>query len=277
MKFTIYLDESQKKQLEYEVVSTDLKVHLVRLIERNPRFRKHLLINMNLLINRSRTLVGKTIYVLEAGDWGEYEDCEYAWHNGEFELIFRRLDTVHFVEFLCELIDREWLEASDVNDLLKQEGASFSIEYENGEIQPSVLSLEELREQPIENEHPNIRVLIDRMESALEVKDYGGVLHSSASVFETLAKDVVGIPTIQNQTLKSFFDRYKKDSQLPEELQKKILATYEARNSTPLAGHGSLEQPNISHEESVTLVELTKAFVRIEYLLSTQQAGANES
>ena len=219
MKYTIYLNERQKNQLEYEVVSTDLKVHLVRLIEQSSRFRKNPLINMNSLINRSRSLDGEAVYILNADDWGDYEDYDYAWHQGEFEIIFRRLDTVSFVEFLCELIEREWFNVDEINALLKQENASFSIEDQNGSIEPYVLSLEELHEQPIEKEHPNIRILIDRMETALEAKDYGGVLHSSASVFETLAKDIVGIPTIQNQTLKSFFDRYKKDSQLPEELR----------------------------------------------------------
>jgi hypothetical protein len=98
VKFTVFLNESQKKQLEYEIISTDLKVHLVRLIERKPHFIKHALINKNLLINRSRTLMGRTICVLEAGDWGEYEDCEYAWHNGEFELYSTPHSPAQFIE-----------------------------------------------------------------------------------------------------------------------------------------------------------------------------------
>jgi hypothetical protein len=108
------------------------------------------------------------------------------------------------------------------------------------------------------------------MASSLENSDFAAVLHSSASIFETLAKDVVGIPSVQDQTLAGFFERYKKDSQLPAELQEKILNTYKSRNSTPLAGHGSTQAPSISKEEAVTLCELTKAFVRIEYRLLTE-------
>ncbi|SMF22292.1 hypothetical protein [Pseudogulbenkiania subflava] len=274
MKYSIYLSEEDKKQLEYEVVSQEFRVHLTRLIERNENFARHFFMNQNWLINRSRTLIGKAIYVLQADDMGGYEDCEYAWHNGEFELCFRRLDTSRLIELLCEVIDRKWLVRKDINNLLEQEGASFRFVKGAG-TEVEVISIEKLEEDaPQSNEHPNIRVLVNRMASALDNLDYAGVLHSSASIFETLAKDVVGIASVQGQTLASFFDRYKKDSQLPAEIQAKVLETYKSRNSTPLAGHGSTQAPLISKEEAVTLCELTKAFVRIEYHLLADKVDA---
>jgi hypothetical protein len=97
------------------------------------------------------------------------------------------------------------------------------------------------------------------------------LLHASASIFETMAKDVVDIQTVQDQTLKSFFDRYRKNSTLPDAILDYILAVYEARNVTPLAGHGSTQLPNLSREQAVTLTEMTKAFVRIEYRLRAKQ------
>lgn len=115
--------------------------------------------------------------------------------------------------------------------------------------------------------HPNIQILFNRMDDALKRDDYSGVLHSSASIFETLAKEVVGIPTVQDQTLKSFFDRYRKDSTLPDEILDYILSVYESRNKTPLAGHGSTSSPSMTKNEALTLCEMTKAFVRIEYKL----------
>ncbi|MEW6030165.1 MAG: hypothetical protein AB1554_11885 [Chloroflexota bacterium] len=113
--------------------------------------------------------------------------------------------------------------------------------------------------------HPNIKTLIERMESALQREDFSEVLHASASIFETLAKDIVNIPTIQNQTLKSFFDRFRQDSTLPKEILNYILDVYEMRNKTPLAGHGSTQASNLSRESAIVLCELTKAFVNIEY------------
>ena len=124
----------------------------------------------------------------------------------------------------------------------------------------------------LKNTHPNIFTLIQRMDDALKRKDYGGVLHSSASIFETLAKEVVGIQTVQDQTLKSFFQRYRKDSNLSEEILNYILLVYESRNSVPLAGHGHTEMPKISRESAVTLSEITKAFVSIEYKLKSHES-----
>ena len=108
------------------------------------------------------------------------------------------------------------------------------------------------------------------MDIAYENKDYANVLHASASIFETMAKEIIGIPTIQDKTLKSFFDRYRSDSKLPSEILDYILATYDSRNITALAGHGSLTPPNISKEQSLVLLEMTKAFVRIEYRMQRE-------
>ncbi|PYP89037.1 MAG: hypothetical protein DMF61_04905 [Blastocatellia bacterium AA13] len=113
--------------------------------------------------------------------------------------------------------------------------------------------------------HPNIHMLLGRMNDALERQDFAGVLHASASVFETLAKEVVGIAGVQNQTLKSFFDRYRKVSGLPQALLDYVLAIYDRRNKVPLAGHGSTLPPDISRQEATLMAELTKAFVNIEY------------
>jgi uncharacterized LabA/DUF88 family protein len=135
------------------------------------------------------------------------------------------------------------------------------------------IDLKEFLSRPIEhnskpthnNEHPNIKVLITRMDDAFSRKDYAEVIHSSASLFETMAKDIVNISSIQNQSLKSFFDRYRKDSGLPSEILDYILGVYELRNVTPLAGHGSTETPQINKGQAFFLCEMTKAFVNIEY------------
>ena len=116
----------------------------------------------------------------------------------------------------------------------------------------------------------NIRTLVARMDTSYDSNDYANVLHSSASIFETMAKEIIGIATIQDKTLKSFFDRYRADSKLPSEILDYILATYDARNTTALAGHGSLKVPTISKEQAIILIEMTKAFVRIEYRIQRE-------
>jgi hypothetical protein len=113
--------------------------------------------------------------------------------------------------------------------------------------------------------HPNVRLLLRRMDLAIEVEDYPSALHASASIFETLAKDIISGPDIENRTLASFFDKYRKESQLPGEVLDYILSIYKSRNTMPLAGHGSTEQPSVSKESAIILAEMTKAFLRIEY------------
>jgi len=115
-----------------------------------------------------------------------------------------------------------------------------------------------------DDEHPNIRILLDRMTRSLYACDHSAVLHASASVFETLAQDIIGLDSIKNQTLPSFFERYRKDSSLPNEILDYILSIYNRRNSEPLAGHGSTNTPSITQSEAVILAELTIALVKIE-------------
>lgn len=115
--------------------------------------------------------------------------------------------------------------------------------------------------------HSNIPLLIDRMDNAFLRKDYAEVLHTSASIFETMAKDVVNTPNVHNQTLGSFFSRYRQDSRLPPQILDFVLEVYKSRNTSPLAGHGSLQPPTTTREEAVSLCEMTKAAVKIEYEL----------
>lgn len=134
----------------------------------------------------------------------------------------------------------------------------------------------EIPAYPVEH-HPNIEVLLRRMQRALADKDYAAVLHSSASIFETLAKEVVDNSTVLNQSLGAFFDRYARDSRLPDEITDYIRTVYRWRNREPLAGHGSLGQPQITRTDAVVLVELTTAIIRMERLLRFDSDGtANE-
>ena len=179
-------------------------------------------------------------------------------------LIFRDLSIFEFIEYAGDLIELNYCKPKFLNDLLKKEGASFQFFYTDSKLKIEVMSIEEIEKANLDSEHINIRTLVNRMDVAYEQNDFSGVLHSSASIFETMAKEIIGIETIQDKTLKSFFDRYRTDSNLPTEVLDYILATYDKRNTTSLAGHGSLTIPNISKEESIIIIEMTKAFVRIE-------------
>jgi hypothetical protein len=270
MLFTRFLPKAQVDQLEFEVISTALRTFLTRELRSDLSTEAgQRLAQMCGLMNRGRTVEGRPIYVLRDDGWGDYHPAEHAYIEGEFELIFRRSSTIELVELIAELAQDGWFRADYLNEWFRRDGSSISFERSSGKVQVHVDALAELEARHDEDQdaHPNIRVLIKRMDDCLGRNDLGGVLHASASVFETMAKDVVAIPSVQDQTLKSFFGRYRKDSSLPAEILDYIDAIYVQRNSTPLAGHGSTKAPEISDKEAVILTEMTRAFVKIEYQL----------
>jgi hypothetical protein len=270
MKYPIYQTNEQLKQLEFEVLSEDFYIYLTRVLlhwAEDAEDIETVIARKNRLINLSRTIRGKPIYRLESDDMGVYEPAEYAWHDSNIFLILRGISTIQFIEYAGELFRTGILKIKQVNSLLNKEGASFLFIQSRGEkLAIEVRSLEALEEEPTPG-HPNIRLLVSRMDHSLQQDDYSGVLHSSASIFETMAKDIIGSSTIQDQTLGSFFAKYKEESSLPLEVLDYILEIYKKRNTEPLAGHGSTAAPAISREQAIILVEITKAFVKIEYIL----------
>jgi hypothetical protein len=275
MKHPMHMTPASASELEYEVVSDDLRAYLTRRLRDDTRDDDPAieLGRRNAVVNMSRTITGDSIYVLTPDHMGDYYAQEIIWHNGQVELVFRRLSSVELADFLAELVAYDYMDQSDINRALKRAGASFRIE-SAGFGDKDVPSVTVLSAADVEQSaqaadaHPNIRVLVTRMDAALERQDYAGVLHASASVFETLAKLVVGLPTLENQTLKAFFSRYRKDSLLPDELLDYIRAVYDARSTTPLAGHGGTCQPSIGLEQATVIAEMTKAFVKIERKLA---------
>lgn len=270
MKYTKYLTSDNVRALELEIVSQDLKVFLTREFERklkSDEFPEHNIIRQNEAINKSRNIAGLTVYVLEGDVDGYFHPAENAWHNGEFQLIFRRLSTIQFIEFIGDLIKDGYFDRNEINDYLEKDNVSFRFEdNDDGELAVMVFPLDKV-ESETTSDHPNIRVVARRMDDALNREDYAGVLHSSAVIFETMAKHIVGDSSVQNQTLKWFFDRYRKDSLLPNEILDYILSIYNLRNTEPLAGHGNTRAPEITKETAIVLSEMTKAFVKIEYTL----------
>ena len=70
--------------------------------------------------------------------------------------------------------------------------------------------------------------------------------------------------TVSEQSLGAFFAGYRKKSLLPEPVLDYMLDVYKARNAEPLAGHGSLNPPQVNAAQATVLCQLTKAILRIE-------------
>ena len=181
MKYPVYMNSDESSQIEYDVVSDDLRIYLTRVLRNliQDKDPEGSLIRQNRVINRSLTIAGKKIYVLTADENGDYMPQEYAWHNGEMELVFRRLSTPQFAEYLAELVQAEYFDLDDINVLLEKDGVSFRIKcitrFGSDAYILEVLSLDDLADldsaDTKRETHPNIRVLVDRMDRSLAGKD----------------------------------------------------------------------------------------------------------
>lgn len=272
MEFPLALTKDQVFELRFEIVPASLKSHLTRRLRRGlyADERRYPLIWQNEVINRARTIADLPPYVLEPDIQGYYEPVEYAWHQGEFEACIC-LDAVQFVEFLAETVEDEWLPLSEANELVAAGNMSvrFHQSFGRSEVSVEVMAVTDLETRAEQVSHPNVRALIARMDSSLGDGDFPAVLHASASIFEVLAKEVVGTPRVQDQTLGSFFDRYRNDSSLPEPVLDYIHEIYRRRSTEPLAGHGQLGTPTITEREAKMIALMTKAFVTYEKQSST--------
>lgn len=94
MKYTRFIPQQDVANLQLEVISQELRIHLTRVLETRLPTENTYIIWQNRVINKSRRLIGLSTYTLDSGDDDFYLPVEHAWHNGEFEVIFRRLNTV---------------------------------------------------------------------------------------------------------------------------------------------------------------------------------------
>lgn len=276
------LDAAATQALEFEVIPERVRLQLTRLLRHACAAEEATveLVKKNRVINVARHVLSLPAYRLESDDWGDYHPAEHGWHNGELELILRRPSTPDLVETLADLIQDGWLHDVTVNDILDHSNLSFRFddnETADGlDVSVEVFSVPDIEDLVGQDEHPNIRVLVERMDRALAAEDAPEVLHTSASIFEALAKDVVNRETVETQTLASFFERYRKDSGLPEPILDFILDVYRRRNTEPLAGHGRLAEPDFRQTDAIALAALTKAFLRIERDLAVLKIGRDE-
>ncbi len=278
MKFPVFVDINQVKDLELERISRSLRIHLTRLLAARARIHDDNIHDDNIQkmywINKSFQISGDTTYSLDIDTPDVYyRNLQTVWIDNNFCTIFLRLNTIQCIELICELIHCEMAEVEEINELLDRDNLSFSIAmlYKGKYYKEPYIKLKQYvpEDSDIEDsdisEHPNVRFLFHRMETLLDNDDYPGVFHTAGSIIETMAKDILGDSS--TKPFKSLKASYRKGSNLREPMLDWLDQVYLMRNKEPLAGHGSTQIPNISKEEAVICVELTKSFVRIEYSL----------
>lgn len=276
------LSQTERTALELELVPAQARLGLTRLIRAAVRGDDQdgdrELERMNTIVNIARAVQNLGVYVLQSDDWGHYSPAEYAYHRGELELVFRRPSTPDLADVIGDLIADGCLECDNVNQVLAGSGVSFSYSQQSsGDTRCWVSPVADLPEPNMDDEHPNIRALFDRANRAVDDRDLPAVVHACGSVLETLAKDVVGRQSVQDRSLGSFFDAFQKRSNVPAEVLLFAKEIFDRRNTTPLAGHGSLKLPQVTQAEAVAVLEFTRAIVRVERQLAQPQIGSPSS
>jgi hypothetical protein len=229
------LSERLRQQIELEVISSEARRKLTRLLRASVR-GEHGIVRMNLIVNLANTVMNRPIYTLDYNE--EIEPGEYAWHRGELESIMRCPGSSQLIEILADLITEGSLVMAQVNSILASDRCGIRFVSIRGEVEVEVQVIDtpDLEEGATLDEHANIRLLFDRMDRAMLDEDWSLVLHSGASIFETLAKLVIGLSTVQNKTLGAIFEAYRKRSRLAAPLLETIDQIYQRRNVQPLAG-----------------------------------------
>lgn len=275
--------QRHRRLLELEIIPHEARLKLTRLIRDACQYEGESaieLVRTHEFVNIANQVMERPIYVLEPDEWGEeYMHADYAWLRSQRELIMRIPTTIELVEILADYLQQGLLRRGAVNAIRNSCncGFSFAAQEERGDkvkISVEILSVDEIPDADLSHEHVNIRSLVKRMDRALEGKDAAGVLHVAASIFETLAKDVLKNPNVDNRPLGGFFEAYRQRSLLPDTILDYMLQVYKDRNTTPLAGHGSTKAPDISEEHAIVLAELTKAIIRSERSLAVRSTSA---
>jgi hypothetical protein len=119
----------------------------------------------------------------------------------------------------------------------------------------------------------NIGKLWERATDCWKRQDFAGVLHACASVIETMAKHIIQTPSVQNQPLGGFFEKYRKHSELPSDYLDEVHRIYNLRNKTPIAGHGSTVAPGLTMREAQEIFDFTFSCVRLEYEAYAMRIG----
>ncbi len=285
MKFPRFVSSHMLAGLELEHPSAELSVFLTRELRRKFASAGESadafdLVRMNYWINRSRNLAAESIYVLEIAESGAAPTpAELAWHWGQFELLFRRLDTLQFVELLGEMIEERVFTIAWTNRQLEADGVGFQFvsdeRVRSRSIQlRDVLELEELaKTQP--QWQQNLRLLVRRMDVAAVAADVGATLRAGAAVWETAARELLGLSGARLEALRHFSERQRRVVELPPTIAGVLLDACDKGIVAPLAELEALAaSTELTAAELSALVELIRGFASVAFGLKRACAAA---
>lgn len=254
------LTKEQVKELEFEELPKQATIDFTRLVR--------LIINDNYFlglrfINMKETILDKKVTKPVFDDYSEsLTESLTLYIMSSIEDIFNNLELNEVVELLFDYIQLDLMDITSVNNILKKYEIPVLFEQDN---QHNLnVKTENIEDIPVsKNEHPNIKQLISRMDNNFANNDYAGVLHASASIYETLVKDIAGAPKFKKMSLGQILNDSAFSLNIPEQIMEYIREIFKKRNTVPTAGHGGVSIPTITEEEAIVIQEFTKAIVRV--------------
>ena len=254
------LTKEQIKELEFEEIPKQAKTDLTRLVRQTINDNYFLGLRY---VNMKETILGKRITEPVFDDYVEsLTESLTLYVISSIENIFNNLELYEIVELLFDYIQADLININSVNNIFKE--YEVPVLFEQDWRNHLSIKTENLKDIPIlENEHPNVKKLISRMDSSFANDDYTGVLHASASVYETLVKDISGEPKFQKMSLGQILNDSQFSLNIPEQIIDYIREIFKKRNTVPTAGHGGTSIPTITKEEAIVIREFTKTIVRV--------------
>ena len=254
------LTKEQVKELEFEIIPKQAKIDLTRLVRQN--IGENYFMGLR-YINMKETIQGKRITEPVFDEYGESLSSVLTMYViSSIENIFNGLETYEIMELLFDYIQANLIEATYINNIFNEYEIPilFQTDWQN-HLSIEVESIE--GNSVSEQEHSNIKKLMSRMDRDFADDDYTGVLHASASIYETLVKDISQDPKIQNKSLGQILNNPKISLNIPNHILDYIQEIFKKRNTVPTAGHGGTSTPTITEEEAIVIQEFTKAIVRV--------------
>lgn len=259
-EYKMNLTKEQVKELEFEELPKYAKIDLTRLVRSTIDDNYFLGLRF---VNMKETVLGKRITEPVFDEFGESLSSSLTMFViSSVENIFNGLETSEIVELLFDYIQSNLIQTNYINNIFKE--YEIPILFQTDRQDHLRIEVESLKENSVsEQEHSNIKKLISRMDRDFANDDYTGVLHSSASIYETLVKDISRDPKIQNMSLGQILNNPIFSQNIPDQILDYIQEIFKKRNIVHTAGHGGTSKPTITKEETIIIQEFTKTIVRV--------------
>ena len=267
------LTAEQSNALEFVNFPHKLALKLTRMLRDTVRsdFSNQSLVVQNNIINIAHNVLRRPLYELDVYE-ENYWIQEHGWHQSRLEGIFRFASSTESVDILGDLITEGYLDKDDVNALMDEFNIPVHFSsYCSDPVSVEVFDLPKIEDGTQIEHSPNIQELVARADRSIRDNDPSLALHTCATIYETLGKEVVSSPSIENQTFGSFIEGYRKESKLPNTFVDYMLEIYKRRNTEPNAGHGATKPVKVTIEEATVFTEVTKALIKAERLLQKGQ------